>query len=88
MIFFDHSLLITLDVDKDFKEGSDVVFEYAAEHVNNLSIVMNSRTTKESYIYDVQRKGGEGGLPTSRCFEMGGGGSVCATLDVHCKFFL
>ena len=34
-----------LDVDSEFKEGSDVVFEVASEHVNNLSIVLNSRTT-------------------------------------------
>ena len=35
---------IALDVDKDFKVGSDVVFDVVAEHVNNLSIVLNSRT--------------------------------------------
>ena len=34
-----------LDVDSEFKEGSDVVFEVASEHVNNLSIILNSRTT-------------------------------------------
>ena len=38
---------IALDVDNNFKEGSDVVFEVAAEHVNNLSIVLNSRTTND-----------------------------------------
>ena len=44
--FFDGALL-TLDVDKDFKEGSDVVFEDTAEHVNNLSIVLNSRANND-----------------------------------------
>ena len=44
--FFDGALL-TLDVDKDFTEGSDVDFEDAAEHVNNLSIVLNSRVTND-----------------------------------------
>ena len=34
-----------LDVDDEFKEGSDVVFEVASEHVNNLCIILNSRTT-------------------------------------------
>ena len=38
---------IPLDVDRDFKEGSDIVFDVAAEHVNNLSIVLNSRTTND-----------------------------------------
>ena len=41
--FFDGH--VVLDVDSEFKEGSDVVFEVASEHVNNLSIVLNSRTT-------------------------------------------
>ena len=41
--FFDGR--VVLDVDSEFKEGSDVVFEVASEHVNNLSIVLNSRTT-------------------------------------------
>ena len=44
--FFDGAGHIVLGVDKDFEKGSDVVFEVAAEHVNNLSIVLNSRTTK------------------------------------------
>ena len=30
---------------KDFKEGSDVVFEVAAEYIINISNVLNSRTT-------------------------------------------
>ena len=34
--FYDGAGHIDLDVDKDFKEGSDVVFDVAAEHVNNL----------------------------------------------------
>ena len=34
-------------VDKDFKEGSDLVFDVAAEHVNNLNIVLNSRTAND-----------------------------------------
>ena len=34
-------------VDKDFKEGSDFVFDVAAEHVNNLNIVLNSRTAND-----------------------------------------
>ena len=38
---------IALDTDNNFKEGSDVFFEVAAEHVNNLSIVLNSRTTND-----------------------------------------
>ena len=29
---------------KDFKEGSDVVFEVAAEYIINISNVLNSRT--------------------------------------------
>ena len=47
MIFFDDAGHIALDVDNNFKGGSDVVFEVAAEHVNNLSIVLNSRTTND-----------------------------------------
>ena len=34
--FYDGAGHIDLDVDKDFKEGSDVVFDVPAEHVNNL----------------------------------------------------
>ena len=45
--FFDSAGHIALDVDNSFKGGSDVVFEVAAEHVNNLSIVLNSRTTND-----------------------------------------
>ena len=45
--FFDGAGYIALDVDKDFKERSDVVFEVTAEHVNNLSNVLNSRTTND-----------------------------------------
>ena len=45
--FFYGAGQIVLDVDKDFKERSDVVCEVAAEHVNNLSIALNSRTTKD-----------------------------------------
>ena len=30
---------------KDFKEGSDVVFEVTAEYVINISNILNSRTT-------------------------------------------
>ena len=45
--FFDGAGHIALDVDRDYKEGSDVVFDIAAEHVNNLSIVLNSRTTND-----------------------------------------
>ena len=45
--FTDGAGHIVLGVDKDFKEGSDIVFEAAAEHVNNLSIVLNSRTTDD-----------------------------------------
>ena len=45
--FFDGAGHIALDVDKDFKEWSDVVFEVAAEHVNDLSIVLNSQTTND-----------------------------------------
>ena len=40
--FFDGAGHIALDFEKDFKEESDVVFEVAPEHVNNLSIVLNS----------------------------------------------
>ena len=40
--FFDGAGHIALDVEKDFKEETDVVFEVAPEHVNNLSIVLNS----------------------------------------------
>ena len=36
-----------LGVDKDFKEGSDVVIEVASEHVNNLSIVLSYRTAND-----------------------------------------
>ena len=36
-----------------------------------------------------RERGGRGGLPNSRCFEIGEEwGGVCATLDVLCKFFL
>ena len=45
--FFDGAGHIALDVDNNFKGGSDVVFEVAAEHVNNLSIFLNSRTTND-----------------------------------------
>ena len=45
--FTDGAGHIVLGVDKDFKEGSDIVFEAAAEHVSNLSIVLNSRTTDD-----------------------------------------
>ena len=46
--FFDGAGHIALDVDNNFKEGSDVVvFEVTAEHVNNLSIFLNSRTTSD-----------------------------------------
>ena len=38
---------VVLDVDSEFKEGSDVVFEITSEHVNNLSIVLNSQTTND-----------------------------------------
>ena len=44
--FFDGAGAV-LGVDKDFKEGSDVIFDAAAEHVNNLSIVLNFRTTSD-----------------------------------------
>ena len=44
--FFDGADHIALGVDKNFKKGSDVVFDAAAEH-NNLSIVLNSRTTND-----------------------------------------
>ena len=43
--FFDGAGHIALDLDNIFKEGSDVVFEVTAEHVNNLSIALNSQTT-------------------------------------------
>ena len=36
-----------LGVDKDFKEGSDVVIEVASEHVNNLSIALSYRTAND-----------------------------------------
>ena len=36
-----------LGVDKDCKEGSDVVTEVASEHVNNLSIALSYRTTND-----------------------------------------
>ena len=45
--FFGGAGHIALDVDNNFKGGSDVVFEVAAEHVNNLSIFLNSRTTND-----------------------------------------
>ena len=45
--FCDGAGHIALDVDNNFKEGSDVVFEVAAEHVHNLSIFLNSRTTSD-----------------------------------------
>ena len=45
--FLDGAGHIALDVDNNFKGGSDVVFEVAAEHVNNLSIFLNSRTTND-----------------------------------------
>ena len=45
--FFDDAGHIALDVDNNFKGGSDVVFEVTAEHVNNLSIFLNSRTTND-----------------------------------------
>ena len=44
--FFDGADHIALGVDKNFKKGSDVVFDAAAEY-NNLSIVLNSRTTND-----------------------------------------
>ena len=40
--FFDGACHTALDVDKDFKEGSYVVFEVTAEYVINLSNVLNS----------------------------------------------
>ena len=42
-------VLVTLlqTVDKDLEEGSDVVFDVAAEYVNNLIIVLNSQTTND-----------------------------------------
>ena len=40
--FFDGAGHIALDVDYVFKEGSDIVFEVPAEHVDNLSMVLNS----------------------------------------------
>ena len=43
--FFGGAGHIAIDFDKGFKEGSDVAFEVAAEHLNNLSIVLNSRPT-------------------------------------------
>ena len=45
--FFDGAGHIALDVHNNFKGGSDVVFEVAAEHVSNLSIVLNSRTAND-----------------------------------------
>ena len=48
--FFDGAGHIALDVEKDFKEESDVVFEVAPEHVNNLSIVLNSWTTNDGKV--------------------------------------
>ena len=45
--FFNGAGHIALDVDNKFKEGSDVVFEVAAEYVNNLSIFLNSQTTSD-----------------------------------------
>ena len=38
--FFHVAGHIALDVDTDFKVGSDVLFDVAAEHINNLSIVL------------------------------------------------
>ena len=42
-------VLVTLlqTVDKDLEDGSDVVFDVAAEYVNNLIIVLNSQTTND-----------------------------------------
>ena len=40
--FFRGADHIAFDLDQDFKVGSDVVFDVAAEHVSNLSIVLNS----------------------------------------------
>ena len=48
--FFDGAGHIALDVEKDFKEESDVVFEVAPEHVNNLIIVLNSWTTNDGKV--------------------------------------
>ena len=48
--FFDGAGHIALDVEKDFKEETDVVFEVAPEHVNNLSIVLNSWTTNDGKV--------------------------------------
>ena len=48
--FFDGAGHIALDVEKDFKEESDVVFEVAPEHVNNLSIVLNSWATNDGKV--------------------------------------
>ena len=39
--FFDSADHVTLDVDQDFKEGSDIAFEFAVEHVDNLSIALS-----------------------------------------------
>ena len=43
--FFDGAGHITLG--EDFKEGSNVVFDVVAEHVNNLCIVLNYRKTND-----------------------------------------
>ena len=51
--FFDGASHIVLDVDKDFKEGSDAALENAAEHVNNLSIILNSRTTNDVKVAEI-----------------------------------
>ena len=48
--FFDGAGHIALNVEKDFKEEWDVVFEVAPEHVNNLSIVLNSWTTNDGKV--------------------------------------
>ena len=45
--FFDGAGQIAFHVDNNFKEGSDVVSEVAADHFINLSIVLNSRTTND-----------------------------------------
>ena len=47
VVIFYGACHIVLDVDKDFKERSDVFFEVAAKHVNNLSIALNSQTTND-----------------------------------------
>ena len=47
MIFFHGAAHIALDCDKDFKVGSDVVFDVAAEHVNSLRILLSSQTAND-----------------------------------------